>query len=115
MELVFWLNRKYPPYFKWLHRAVAALPVLGARTGRAVQDLLAQSGIQGKLDIIEGLCTEVAAELARQDLSLGLGNFLCDHAPLVHEKISDPVLRANFPGGCLRHQGCLGSRRGCHA
>lgn len=35
IALVFLLNRRYAPFYKWLHRAVRDLPILGARSMRS--------------------------------------------------------------------------------
>jgi len=99
ISLVFLLNRRYAPFYKWLHRAVRDLPVLGNEIHRQVAALL-DSGESGhKADIMEEIAVLLANELRRQGLSDSPSDFILDHAPLVQEKIADPQLRQHLFGG----------------
>jgi hypothetical protein len=90
ISLVFLFNRRYAPFYKWLHRAVRELPVLGSEIHRLVAALL-ESGDPGhKAEIIEEIAVLLADELRRQGLSDSHSDFLLDHASLVQEKIAAP-------------------------
>jgi len=91
ISLVFLLNRRYKPFYKWMHHAVAELPVLGRQTHTALARLA--SGEPDGAGIIEELCGWVAAELRRQGLSDCPGDFLLDHSPSIHLRILDPALQ----------------------
>lgn len=91
ISLVFLLNRRYKPFYKWMHRAVAELPVLGRQTHAALARLAA-GGPNGEA-VIEELCALTAAELRRQGLSDCPDDFLLNHSPSVHLRILDPALQ----------------------
>jgi hypothetical protein len=91
--LVFLLNRRYAPFYKWLHRAVRDLPVLGNEIHGRVAGLLDAGEPGRKADLMEEISVLLAEQLRRQGLSDSRSDFLLDHAPVVHEKISDPQLR----------------------
>jgi hypothetical protein len=94
--LVFLLNRRYAPFYKWLHRAVGDLPVLGREIHGRVAELLDFDEPRRKADLMEDMSVLLAEEFRRQGLSQSSSDFLLDHAPLVHEKISDPQLRQHL-------------------
>ncbi|HEX2965057.1 MAG TPA: hypothetical protein VHO84_04700, partial [Syntrophorhabdaceae bacterium] len=96
----FLFNRRYKPFYKWMHRAVRELPVLG----KAVHELLSQlAGDEGgelsclnsstKVNIIEDICRLLREELKAEGLSDSESTFLLDHGPLVQAKINDEELR----------------------
>jgi hypothetical protein len=94
--LVFLFNRRYAPFYKWLHRSVRELPLLGNEIYKRVETLL-DSGAPGcKADIMEETAGLLADELRRQGLSDSPSDFLLDHAPLLQEKIADPELRQHL-------------------
>jgi hypothetical protein len=93
ISLVFLMNRRYAPFYKWLHRAVRDLPVLGSEIHAKVHALLATGRADRKADIMESMSRLLADELRRQGLSDSTSDFLLDHAPRVQAIISDPQLR----------------------
>lgn len=93
ISLVFLLNRCYAPFYKWLHRAVRDLPLLGPPVHERVAVLLKTGGPAEKAQIMEAIAGLLIGEIRRQGLSNSPSDFLLDHAPLVHARISDPQLR----------------------
>ena len=91
--LVFLLNRRYAPFYKWLHRAVRDLPLMGQDVHARVGALLDAGAPDQKADIMEAISVILANELRRQGLSDSQSDFLLDHAPRVQESIYDPQLR----------------------
>jgi hypothetical protein len=79
LSLVFLLNRRYAPFFKWRHRAASELPVLGSFIHSQIKSLFATDVLQNKLDIIEAICSEVIRELRMQELTDSQSRFLLDH------------------------------------
>jgi len=96
MMLVFLLNRRYAPFYKWLHRAVGELPLLGPAVQARVAVLLADRSADTRAAMMEEIAALLATEIRRQELSDSTSDFLLDHAPLVQERISDPVLRSRL-------------------
>jgi len=96
IALVFLLNRRYAPFYKWLHRAVRELPLLGREVHERVGILLKTIEPGHQEEGIETVAILLADELRRQGLSDWPGDFLLDHAPRVQAKISDPWLRQHL-------------------
>lgn len=100
LSLVFLLNRRYMPFYKWAHRMVGELPLLGATTQRRLTALTALGWSQGPAladkaaAVVEELCVEVAAALRESGLSDAPGDWLLDHGPSVQARIVAPELRA---------------------
>ena len=93
ITLVFLLNRRYAPFYKWLHRAVKDLPLLGPLVHERVAALLKIDDPAGKAQIMESIAGLLIDEIRRQGLSDSPSDFLLDHAALIHARISDPQLR----------------------
>ncbi len=100
ISMVFLLNRRYKPFYKWMHRAVRGLPVLGLQTYDLLSQLVGNGdensrcpGIKTKIGLIEDICRSLVEELNNEGLSDSGSSFLLDHGPLVHMKIQDDYLR----------------------
>ncbi|APG27494.1 hypothetical protein A7E78_06345 [Syntrophotalea acetylenivorans] len=96
MSMAFLLNRRYAPFYKWLHRATAQLPVLGSILHKQINRLLNTDDGDQKVAIIEELCGLVVEEMQSQGLSDSKSSFLLDHGPRVQAGILDPDLRKHF-------------------
>ena len=96
MHMVFLLNRRYPPFYKWLHRATFSLPILGRTVHQQVITLLRCGKDESKVAIIERLCSRIVEELRHQGLSDSTSTFLLDHGPRVQSGIVNPDLRKHF-------------------
>jgi len=94
ISMIYLLNLRYTPFYKWMHRGLGGLPILGQAAQRLVTALLAESDFKKNEDVIETLCSLAADELRRQGLSDIRGDYLADHGPAVAEGIEDPLLRA---------------------
>ncbi len=93
LSLVFLLNRSYAPYYKWRHRAVRRLPVLGEFIYNNINELIRNNDPALKSRLIEDISGGVIKELRKQGLSNSDSDFLLEHGPLVHSKIKDKRLR----------------------
>jgi hypothetical protein len=96
ISLIFLLNRRYMPYYKWMHRALNNLPILGQTLfpvfhNLAIEDFRKSRKIM--CNKIEEISTSIIQEFKKQELSDLTSNFLCDHGPIVQSKINDPGLR----------------------
>ena len=99
ISMTFLLNRRYMPFYKWAHRGVAQLPILGNETAACVTAL---AGVDWRLgpraeavagDIVESLCHDVAGRLRSDGLSDAEGDWLLDHGPSVQSRVETPELR----------------------
>lgn len=93
MSLVYLLNCRYAPYYKWLHRGLLALPRLGCIVHTQVMALVSSTDPELKRMCIDTLCEAAIAELREEGLTDSDSPFLVDHGPLIHERIQDPSLR----------------------
>lgn len=93
LSMVFLFNKKYAPFYKWTHRAVRDLPILGAWFHQAVSDLMRESHNESKINQIETMAQALIHELQRQGLSGSKSDYLPDHGPIVQQTICDKGLR----------------------
>jgi hypothetical protein len=94
ISLVFLLNKKFIPFYKWKHRAVRALGSLGQQIHGDITQLLSADDDMGKKNtIIEKMSARVITEIKHQGLSDAASDFLLDHGVAVQQKITDKNLR----------------------
>ena len=92
MSAVYLLNRRYAPFYKWMHRGIRDLPVLPESSAVFAQLAVNADG-GSQQEAVEELCRMVVKELLRQGLSWETGSFLIPHAQLVFSGIEDAELR----------------------
>lgn len=90
--ILFLLNRRYRPYYKWAQRELRTLPVLGAEAADLLDALVREGTLREER--IETLCGRIIGELKRQDLTDSGSDFLLPHGEAVQRRIEDPGLRA---------------------
>lgn len=102
ISLAFLLNRRYRPFPKWMHRALADLPRLGKTLYELIQRLVTlherstgEALYEGKQQLMEEMCQLVIGELQQQGLSDAVSDFLLDHGLIVQKHIQDPQIRAS--------------------
>ena len=100
ISMVFLLNKQYKPFYKWMHRAMKQLPILGDTTYRLFSELAVDCGeaskelaYTSKSGLMEEACRLVIEELKRQQLSDSESDFLLEHGPVVQAKIKDDRIR----------------------
>ena len=95
-SVLFLLNRRYQPYYKWCFRAMRSLPRLSI-LAELLEYLLTTDNEDGiymdKYDVIESISADIAAELDRQNLTGVSAAELERHAYSVNDGIGDPDLR----------------------
>ncbi|MBN1630222.1 MAG: DUF4037 domain-containing protein [Thermoleophilia bacterium] len=96
ISIVYMLNKRYRPFYKWMHRGLKELPVLGERCHRLFADLCAEPGPDAgaRVGIVEEISALLIAELTVEGLSDSESDFLMDHAHAVQAKISNEALRS---------------------
>ena len=93
ISLIFILNRQYMPFYKWMHRAMQGLPVLGEAVYKLLSDIAIGYGPERKNQLMEEICAGIIDEFRREGLSDSPSSFLLDHAPVIQSKIQDDDLR----------------------
>ena len=93
-QMAFLLNRRFAPYYKWVFRAMRDLPKLGGLSGALTDLLTGDENDSVKLERIEAVCAQVAAELRAQGWSDREDAYLEPHAFAVQSGIRDRELRA---------------------
>ena len=96
ISVIFLLNRRYQPYYKWSFRALRALPKLSEQAETLAWLLTTDNTpetAQAKLDAIEGVAAAVIDELIAQELTRANCGDLEKHAYSVNDRVSDAQLR----------------------
>lgn len=78
MHLVYLLNKKYAPFYKWMHRGLKELPV-GAEVGDMLALLYRTQAQEDRVLIIEAVCNVLVQILNEMGLSRETDNFLQRH------------------------------------
>ena len=100
LSMVFLLNRRYMPFYKWAHRMAGGLSLLGTTTQRCLTKLAGLDWKRGAeladtaAAVVEELCVEVAAALRDCGLSDASGDWLLEHGPSVQARIAAQELRS---------------------
>lgn len=92
MSMAYLLNRRYAPFYKWMHRGLRGLPIL-PRFYEQMGALFQAEEAAGAEERMEGICLTAAAELRRQGLSTSADSFLMAHSAELTARIRDPELR----------------------
>ena len=96
LAVIFLLNERYLPYYKWQFRALRQLPVLSEEAETLELLLTTDNGktmARAKLDMMENLASAVIAALQTQGLTEAVCGDLEKHAFSVNGQIADPSLR----------------------
>jgi len=96
ISLVFLLNHRYMPFYKWMHRALQGLPVLGQRLYPMFESLVfydMHKSPEPLCEPVETIAKIIIDEIRAQGLSDIKSDFLLDHGPAIHQKISNADLR----------------------
>lgn len=91
---------QYKPFYKWIHRAMKKLPILGEGIYKLFSDLVTAHEVESgegiyerKIFLMEEACRYIIEELRRQGLSDSGSDFLLDHGPLVQRRVKDPQIK----------------------
>ena len=93
ISLVFLLNRRYTPFYKWMHRAVKDLPILGTYVHRQIAAIVNEADYLKRGVLIEAMCTALIQELTVQGMTDSESSYLPDHGPVIQSRIQDENLR----------------------
>ena len=92
LSMTFLLNRRFTPFYKWRHRAVASLPILGKQIYENIDLLLQATDNKKRIEYIEEMVQAIKQTLLAENLSTNSSDFLLEHAGEVHSKIKDEKL-----------------------
>ena len=96
ISVLFLLNRRYQPYYKWSFRALRQLPKLSI-LAELLEYLLITDNVgdqaEEKYNVIGSICSDVIDELMDQKLTQAICGDLEKHAYSVNDLISDPEIR----------------------
>lgn len=92
LSVIFLLNRRYQPYYKWSFRALRDLPQL-SELAAPLEALLGSGKAVEQAARIETVAASVLALLREQELSRAAGADLERHAYAVNDSIKDAALR----------------------
>ena len=93
-SIVFLLNRRHEPYYKWVFRAMSECNTLSSLKEALEFLLLGENDSVLKEGVIEDICSQVIAELKAQNLTDSPSDYLEDHAFEVQERITSRSLRS---------------------
>lgn len=91
LSMVYLLNKRYAPFYKWMHRGIKELPVLPRAYALFAE--LAEADENSRQEIVEGICMLVVGELKRQGLTEKDDAFLQEHCDAIMAQIQDSALR----------------------
>ncbi len=101
ISIVFLLNRRYMPFYKWAFRGLKALPVLGMAAAErlsALMDIpLMDAEPEAVLEPVEALCQDIASRLFEEGLADSDDPWLYAQGPAVQARIRHEGLRAMPP------------------
>ena len=98
MGAAFLLTRRYRPFYKWMHRALADLPEPGPSLGAQLRDLVQQSDPRARIEGVEAIAATLVRALAQAGLTASADPFLLAHARELRQNLRDPRLLALNPG-----------------
>ncbi len=96
ISAIYLLNRRYEPFYKWVYRGLADLPILG-HPGDALQALTEMdntpSNAETKQAVIEDIAVLLIREFQAQQLSGATCSGLEKHAYAIQDGVRDTALR----------------------
>ena len=92
LQVIFLLNRRYCPYYKWSFKALASLPIL-KEEGLLLESLLVEKLDWNVTSGIERIAKGTAKELIHQGYCHDLGDYLEPYAYHIQNSIRDHTLR----------------------
>lgn len=105
MGMIYLLNHRYAPFYKWLHRGLENMEILGETRGLFAKlmdgnagetDRTAAAAWEEKLELVEQICSLVSVEWQRQGLIRHTDPFLQNSLEELMKQITDPQL-ASLP------------------
>ena len=96
LSFTFLLNKQYAPFYKWRHRSVKDLSILGSCIYKKISDLFGTDDGNRKIKMIDRICHELIHELKAQGLTDQDSSFMLDHVASITDRLQDRSLRHRF-------------------
>jgi len=104
IQMIYLLNKQYAPYFKWMFKGVAQLPILGKELAPHMEKIMknndefshGKNSWYNQQETMEMICKKIVEALQNQGLTDANGPFLIDHVPSLLGRISDPQLKSRL-------------------
>ncbi|WP_064581294.1 DUF4037 domain-containing protein [Streptobacillus moniliformis] len=95
IHLIYLLNFKYMPFYKWSARGLKDLPILGKEIEKRLFELIDNTTLDKHQmsNRIEEICYFLVEEIKKQGLSKEKGYFLINHAIAIQKNIDDEFLK----------------------
>lgn len=93
ISMIYLLNRKYMPFYKWAHRGMEQLEIL-PESRQLLAELVSENDPGRRADLIETLSSDVLDELVRQGICERGDSFLIAHCGEIMENIKDPAIKS---------------------
>ena len=95
ISLVHHINKVYEPFYKWKHRSLKDLDLLGLRVSQMLEELLGldMTSYEEKERIIEEICVLIADHLRKDNYLTTRDNFLVNCGFNILDKVEDETLR----------------------
>ena len=98
-SMIYLLNKKYKPFYKWMHRGLLDLPVLGREIHDLLETLSTSTSSYDNITSIETVCSLIINKLREEGLSDSKSDFLLDHGPHIQKIIKNEYLKNIVPWG----------------
>ncbi len=99
VSMVFLINKRYRPFYKWMHRALKNLPVLGEAVHQIMNDIVLTPAqeYEKRFDLTEEISSLIIECLKQNGLTTSHSDFILDHAEQIQLRIDDEYLRNLHP------------------
>lgn len=94
ISVIYLLNNKYTPFYKWMFHGMKELPLLGMEMADSMERLLDS---ENRADEIERICVILINEFRRQKITDCADGFMVAQGESVHQHIQNENLRATNP------------------
>ncbi len=98
-SMIYLMNKRYKPFYKWMHRGLKDLPVLGQKIYDLLEIISTSAQYSDNIENIETICGLIIKRLQEEGLSDSGSDFLLDHGPRIQQRIKDEQLRNMVPWG----------------
>ncbi|WP_434777960.1 tetratricopeptide repeat protein [Neisseria sp. Ec49-e6-T10] len=96
ISMIFLLNRRYQPFYKWMHRALKDLPILGSFSYQLFHDFV-HVPLEKRVELIEQFSAKVIEQLIQNRLTDSSSDFLLEHGSSIMQRIQDHQLKNANP------------------
>lgn len=99
ISMIYLLNNRYKPFYKWMHKGLKNLPLLGEEAYHLFSNISSATGYYDNIPAIEDICSLIINQLRENGFSDSPSDFLLDHGPVIQLKIKNEYLRKMAPWG----------------